>query len=131
MAELSESEKKRRKKTAKKLKKSILDLAPMKTSERSAIAIKYDIEKDAAPVILAVGKGSFAEEILKVAEDNKIPLFEDKNLANLLIKLEVDTEVPAELYTLVAEVLAFVFRLDQMVSKRKRFEKKATQLGKE
>lgn len=131
MAELSESEKKRRKKTAKKLKKSILDLAPMKTSERSAIAIKYDIEKDAAPVILAVGKGSFAEEILKVAEDNKIPLFEDKNLANLLIKLEVDTEVPSELYTLVAEVLAFVFRLDQMVSKRKRFEKKANQLGKE
>jgi flagellar biosynthesis protein len=131
MAELSESEKKRRKKTAKKLKKSILDLAPMKTSERSAIAIKYDIEKDAAPVILAVGKGTFAEEILKVAEDNKIPLFEDKNLANLLIKLEVDTEVPAELYTLVAEVLAFVFRLDQMVSKRKRFEKKASQLEKE
>jgi len=131
MAELSESEKKRRKKTAKKLKKSILDLAPMKTSERSAIAIKYDIEKDAAPVILAVGKGTFAEEILKVAEDHKIPLFEDKNLANLLIKLEVDTEVPAELYTLVAEVLAFVFRLDQMVSKRKRFEKKANQLGKE
>jgi flagellar biosynthesis protein len=131
VAELSESEKKRRKKTAKKLKKSILDLAPMKTSERSAIAIKYDIEKDAAPVILAVGKGTFAEEILKVAEDNKIPLFEDKNLANLLIKLEVDTEVPAELYTLVAEVLAFVFRLDQMVSKRKRFEKKASQLEKE
>ncbi len=131
MAELSESEKKRRKKTAKKLKKSILDLAPLKTSERSAIAIKYDIEKDAAPVILAVGKGTFAEEILKVAEDNKIPLFEDKNLANLLIKLEVDTEVPAELYTLVAEVLAFVFRLDQMVSKRKRFEKKASQLEKE
>jgi flagellar biosynthesis protein len=77
------------------------------------------------------GKGTFAEEILKVAEDHKIPLFEDKNLANLLIKLEVDTEVPAELYTLVAEVLAFVFRLDQMVSKRKRFEKKASQLGKE
>jgi len=131
MAELSDSEKKRRKKTAKKLKKSILELHPMKTSERSAIAIKYDIEKDAAPVILAVGKGTFAEEILKVAEDNKIPLFEDKNLANLLIKLEVDTEVPAELYTLVAEVLAFVFRLDQMVSKRKRFEKKASQLEKE
>ena len=45
----------------------------------------------------------------RIAEENKIPLYEDPELAKLLAKLELDTEIPSELYTLVAEVLFFVY----------------------
>jgi flagellar biosynthesis protein len=128
-APLSDSQKRRKLEIAKKIKKSISDLdLPRKVSDRSAIALRYDIEKDAAPLILAAGRGQMAQDILKLAEDNQIPLFEDKQLANMLIKLESSSEIPPELFTLVAEVLAFVFRLDQMSAKRKEFEKRAKDL---
>ena len=87
---------------------------------KSAIALRYDIDRDKAPLILASGRSPVADEILRIAEDNKIPLYEDPELAKLLSKLELDTEIPAELYTLVAEVLFFVYKLDRMAEKRER-----------
>jgi flagellar biosynthesis protein len=87
---------------------------------KSAIAIRYDVDQDKAPLIIASGRGAVADEILRIAEDNKIPLYEDPELAKLLAKLELDTEIPAELYTLVAEVLFFVYKLDRMAEKREK-----------
>jgi flagellar biosynthesis protein len=78
-----------------------------------AAAIKYDSEKNAAPILLAKGKGSIAEEIIKIAEDNDIPLYQDASLAKLLGSLELETEVPPEMYSVVAEVLAFVYKLEE------------------
>jgi len=96
-----------------------------KAEERkTAIALRYDVDKDRAPLVLATGRGLMADEILRIAEDNKIPLYEDPELAKLLAKLEMDTEIPAELYTLVAEVLFFVYKLDRMAEKRERVVKK-------
>lgn len=124
------SRRQRRKELEKKLKKKASQLQDVKKREdRTAVAVSYDIEKDAAPVILAAGKGPLAEKILKIAEDNKIPLFEDRGLATLLSRIEIETEVPPELYVLVAEILAFVFKLDQMATKREYFEKKAKEMG--
>jgi len=114
-----------------KIKHSTLELDSKDKGARSAIAIRYDAEQDAAPVILAAGRGEFAEDILKIAEDHKIPFYEDKGLADLLLKLEVSTEVPQEMYALIAEVLAFVFRLDQMASKREKFYKRVKELDHE
>lgn len=91
---------------------------------KNAIALRYDMEKDKAPLVIASGRGPVADEILRIAEDNKIPLYEDPELAKLLSKLELDTEIPAELYTLVAEVLFFVYKLDRMAQKRERMVKK-------
>ncbi len=91
---------------------------------KSAIALRYDVDKDSAPLIIASGRGPVANEILRIAEDNKIPLYEDPELAKLLSKLELDSEIPAELYTLVAEVLFFVYKLDRMTEKRERVVKK-------
>ncbi|MFA4967234.1 MAG: EscU/YscU/HrcU family type III secretion system export apparatus switch protein [Candidatus Margulisiibacteriota bacterium] len=88
--------------------------------KRAAVAMRYDVDRDKAPVILATGKGPIADEIIRVAEDNKIPLYEDPELAQLLAKIELDTEVPPELYVLVAEVLFFVFQLDRMAEKREK-----------
>ncbi len=78
-----------------------------------AAAIKYDAEKNVAPMIVAKGKGSIAEEIIRLAEEHEIPLYQDPTLAKLLSSLDLETEIPPDLYTLVAEVLAFVYRLEQ------------------
>ena len=85
---------------------------------KAAIALRYDIDRDKAPLVLASGRGAVADEILRIAEENRIPLYEDPELAKLLAKLELDTEIPPELYTLVAEVLFFVYKLDRMAEKR-------------
>ena len=92
--------------------------------KRSAIALRYDVDKDKAPVIIAAGKGSIAEEIIQLAEENGIPLYEDRGLAELLSKIELDTEIPPDLYILVAEVLFFVYRLERMAEKREKVVRK-------
>jgi len=95
--------------------------------KRTAIAMRYDVEKDKAPLILATGRGAIADEILRIAEENKIPLYENRDLANMLAKLEIDTEIPAQLYVLVAEVLFFVYKLDKMAEKREKLIKRITE----
>jgi flagellar biosynthesis protein len=92
--------------------------------KRTAVAVRYDVEKDKAPLILASGRGAVADEILRIAEENKIPLYENRGLANMLAKLEIDTEIPAQLYVLVAEVLFFVYKLDKMAEKREKLIKR-------
>ena len=94
-------------------------------ARRTAVAVRYDVEKDKAPLILASGRGAVADEILRVAEENKIPLYENRDLANILAKLEIDTEIPTQLYVLVAEVLFFVYKLDKMAEKREKLIKRA------
>lgn len=89
-------------------------------SKKTAVAVRYDVDKDKAPLILASGRGPIAEEILRIADENKIPLYEDPELAKLLGKLELDSEIPPELYVLVAEVLFFIYQLDRMAEKKER-----------
>lgn len=125
--ELEEKEARHRK----KIKRSTLELDNKPVGQRTAIALRYDIEKDAAPVILAAGRGDFAEDILRIAEDHKIPFYEDTGLADLLLKLEISTEVPQELYALIAEVLAFIFRLDQMAARREKLYKRVREMDNE
>ena len=93
-------------------------------SRRTAVAVRYDVEMDKAPLILASGRGAVADEILRIAEDNKIPLYENKELATMLSRLEIDTEIPQQLYVLVAEILFFVYKLDRMSEKREKLIKR-------
>jgi len=89
-------------------------------ARKAAIAIRYDVDRDKAPLVIASGRGPVADEILRIADENKIPLYEDPELAKLLSKLELDVEIPPEMYTLVAEVLFFVYKLDRMAEKREK-----------
>ncbi len=82
---------------------------------QSAAAIKYDAQINSAPVIKAKGKGSIAEKIIQIAKENNIPIKEDPELVELLIQLDIEQEIPPELYKVVAEILAFVYRLDKQV----------------
>lgn len=77
-----------------------------------AVALKYDQKKDGAPRVVARGRGEIAEKIVEIAKANNVPLYEDKNLAQILEALDLETEIPPELYRAVAEVLAFIYRLN-------------------
>ena len=77
-----------------------------------AVALKYDQEKDNAPRVVAKGRGEIAEKIIAIAKAHNLPLYEDKNLIQILEALELEAEIPPELYRAVAEVLAFIYRLN-------------------
>jgi len=104
----------------KNIKRYVDELAlPNDKSKIQAVAVKYDVKKGRAPRIMATGKGAMAEMILQVAEEHRVPFYEDPSLSELLSKLELDSEISPELYTLVAEVLAFVYQLDKLAKKRR------------
>lgn len=84
------------------------------TSMRKAVALKYEPgDNRAAPVLVAKGKGQIADRILEKAKESGVPVQEDASLVEVLSKLDVDQEIPPELYTLVAEILSFVYRSDR------------------
>lgn len=76
-----------------------------------AAALQYTPESDNAPRLIAYGKGEVAETIVKVAQENGIPLHQDQALVQLLSHLELGHEIPEEAYQVVAEILAFIYRL--------------------
>jgi flagellar biosynthesis protein FlhB len=77
-----------------------------------AIAIQYDPEKMAAPIVVAKGAGVIAQRIRRLALEHNIPVVERKPLAQLLYKeVDVNRPVPDESYAAVAEVLAYVYQL--------------------
>ncbi len=77
-----------------------------------ALALKYDPDKYAAPILLAKGADHMAQKIRELAKENNIPIVENKPLARTLFKtLDVGQVIPKELFEAVAEVLAYVFKL--------------------
>ena len=79
-----------------------------------AAALKYDIEKDNAPNLIAKGKGELAKKIISQAEKNNIPIEEDEDIVEVLLQLELGAEIPEELYQTVAELLSFIFEIDDL-----------------
>lgn len=82
------------------------------TPIKKAVALKYAPEMQKAPTVVAKGKGHMADSILQKAKENGVPIQEDSSLVEVLSKLELDQEIPPELYQLVAEVLSFIYRSD-------------------
>lgn len=82
----------------------------MKKDEKAvAAALKYDAGKDIAPKVIAKGQGTVAEKIIELAKKNNIPIKSDPSLVQILSKLDIDQQIPIELYRAVAEILAFVY----------------------
>jgi flagellar biosynthesis protein len=85
----------------------------MKTEKpKKAAALRYDRAKDSAPRVVAKGRGHVADAIIAVAREQGVPLHEDPNLVETLSALDLESEIPPELYRAVAEVLAFIYRLN-------------------
>ncbi|KRG13492.1 EscU/YscU/HrcU family type III secretion system export apparatus switch protein [Lederbergia galactosidilytica] len=85
-------------------------------SRKEAIALGYQSDQHEAPIVLAKGKGLIAENILKKAQSNQIPIQQDPALLELLGQLNINETIPEELYQAVAEVFAFVYQLDRKKS---------------
>ncbi|BAL83766.1 hypothetical protein SELR_20580 [Selenomonas ruminantium subsp. lactilytica TAM6421] len=86
---------------------------------QQAVALKYDMERDTAPRVVAKGRGHVAENILAAAQKNAVPVYQNKSLVNMLMALEIDREIPPELYRAIAEVMAYVYRIDKKAKKNK------------
>jgi len=86
---------------------------PSPQTPRAAVALGYNPEKDSAPRVLAAGRGELAEAILAQADRHRVPVVEQHPLADALVKLQVGASVPPELYAAVAEVLAYLWRVEQ------------------
>ncbi|WP_442600962.1 EscU/YscU/HrcU family type III secretion system export apparatus switch protein [Paenibacillus sp. KN14-4R] len=87
---------------------------------KKAVALRYNPGTGpSAPKVVAKGKGHLADVILQKARENGIPIQEDKSLVEVLSKLDLDQEIPAELYQLVAEVLSFIYRSDSRLRERR------------
>lgn len=85
----------------------------MAKGNRQAAALRYAQGKDAAPRLLAKGKGTVADRILEIARRNGIPIREDRELVQVLASLDLYQEIPPELYKAVAEILVFLYSLNR------------------
>ncbi len=80
---------------------------------KKAVALRYDKTKDPAPRVTAKGKGPVAQKIIELAQKHDIPIKDDPDLIEVLSTLDIDQEIPPELYVAVAELLAFVYSLNK------------------
>ncbi|HTV93588.1 MAG TPA: EscU/YscU/HrcU family type III secretion system export apparatus switch protein [Verrucomicrobiae bacterium] len=78
----------------------------------AAAALQWDPKDSEPPEVVAVGRGITAETILRIAKERGIPIYEDAGLVEALARLSVSDSIPRELYSVVAEVLAYVYRVD-------------------
>ena len=83
---------------------------------KKATAIKYENGYD-APIITAAGIGYIADEILKRAEESKVAIVKNEELANLLSNVDIGSEIPVELYDAIAKVIAYVMDIDALMKK--------------
>ncbi|MFA0815059.1 MAG: EscU/YscU/HrcU family type III secretion system export apparatus switch protein [Anaerofustis sp.] len=75
---------------------------------KRAAALKYERKKESdAPVIVASGLGYVAEQIVSIARENEIPVYQDDSLASVLTQLEVGSQIPAELYDAVVNLYIY------------------------
>ena len=79
--------------------------------KHKAVALKYDASVSSAPKVTAKGEGFTAQNIIKIASLHDVPIKKDEDLVELLSKLDVDKEVPAEMYKAVAEVFSFLYKM--------------------
>jgi len=81
--------------------------------QKSAVSIKYNAEKDQAPVVSAKGQGTLAERMIELAREHNIPIKEDPDLLQVLSQVDINQEIPPNVYRVVAELLAFVYQLNK------------------
>lgn len=92
----------------------------MQDKIKKAVALKYDLDTGNAPKVKAKGQGIIAENIIEEAQKNSVPIYQNKPLTQMLMVIELEQEIPPELYQAVAEVLSYVYRTEQILAAGKR-----------
>lgn len=82
-----------------------------------AVALRYRAERDNAPRVVAKGEGELARRIREVAAESGVPIRRDDDLVELLAQIDIDREIPAELYAAVAEILSWIYRANDDMRK--------------
>lgn len=83
----------------------------MEEKRKKAVALQYQHQVDRAPKVVAKGQGIIAERIMEIAAEHNIPLKRDPALIEVLSKMDLEQEIPPELYRAVAEILAYVYKM--------------------
>lgn len=87
----------------------------MKKDKPQAVALRYDGKS--APRVTAKGEGLIAQQIIKVAQEHGIPLQQDEKLTELLAQVKLNKEIPPSLYVAVAQMLAFLYYINEKTPK--------------
>ena len=85
---------------------------PALTPQQVAVALTYGKNQGGAPKVVAKGRGMIAQAIIERARQNGVYVHESEDLVGLLMKVELDQEIPPQLYLAVAELLAWLYRLE-------------------
>ena len=83
----------------------------MQVNKKKSVALGYNRSQDNAPKVLASGAGEIANKIISLAKEHDIPIKEDPDLIEILSKVEVDQEIPPNLYKAVAEIFSFLYKI--------------------
>jgi len=88
------------------------DMQRDKAYTQSAVALAYEAG-DLAPRVVAKGNGLLAERIIAIAKEHEVYVHESQALLSLLMQVELDTHIPPQLYQAIAEILAWLYQLEQ------------------
>lgn len=86
-----------------------------KSKSKKAVALKYNTEQDMAPVVIASGYGEIAERMIDIAEQKGIPVYRDDSAASLMCMLDVGSNIPPELYELVALIYSQIVEVSSSI----------------
>jgi len=85
---------------------------------KKAVALKYDPNKNSAPHLIAKGTGEVAENIIHEAKEHHVHIYEDKALVHILDQLELNQQIPEEIYPIIAEVFAFIYKIEHKMREK-------------
>lgn len=91
---------------------------------KKAVALGYDIDIDNAPKVLAKGEGKLANNIIKIAQENEIPIKKDEDLVELLSAIDIEKEIPSSMYKAVSEIFSFIYDLTTVERKKRELEQR-------
>ena len=83
----------------------------VKLKTKKAVALGYNRQKDNSPKVVATGSGEIAKNIINLAKSHNIPIKEDADLVEVLSKVDLNQEIPPNLYKAVAEIFSFLYKM--------------------
>ncbi|TCS79205.1 EscU/YscU/HrcU family type III secretion system export apparatus switch protein [Tepidibacillus fermentans] len=87
------------------------------SQKKKAVALKYIPNQDQAPHLIGKGEGYLAEKIIEEAKNHQVLIHEDDALVQILYQLELNSEIPSELYSVIAEIFALVYQAEKMAKR--------------
>lgn len=82
-------------------------MSQYKDKPKRAVALKYDSNKNNAPVVVAAGSGYIADKVVEIAEESGVPVYKDDSLAVLLSQLDMGSEIPEALFSSIVDIYVY------------------------